>query len=104
MNQIIKYATQRYAQEPLYPVLEILSYLRQSLYQNVDEPTAAQLLSAYRRGFDETYRRSVPLTGRLRVEHARMGKGEPDDAVDQRAEQLGRLHGRWARLYRQALV
>ncbi|KUZ03787.1 hypothetical protein WS50_11885 [Burkholderia territorii] len=104
MNQIVKYVNQRYAQERPYPVLEIFAYLRQSLYENVDEPTAAQLLSAYRRGFDETYRRPAPRTGLPRIEHALTGNVEPDDAVDQRAEQLGRQHGRWASLYRQALV
>ncbi|MCA8306870.1 hypothetical protein [Burkholderia seminalis] len=104
MNQIIKYATQRYAQEAPYPVLEIFSYLRQSLYENVDESMAAQLLSAYRRGFDEIYSRSVPRIGLLDLEHAPTGNVEPDDALGQRAEQLGRQHGHWARLYRQALV
>lgn len=104
MNQIVKYVNQCYAQEPPYPVLEIFAYLRQSLYENVDESLAGQLLTAYLRGFDEIYSRSVPRIGLLDAEHALTGNVEPDDALDLRAEQLGRQHGRWARLYLQALV
>lgn len=104
MKQIIRYGNQRYPQEAPYPVLEIFAYLRHSLYENVEESMAAQLLSTYRRGFDEIYSRSVPRIGLLDAEHALTVNVESDDALDQRAEQLGRQHGHWARLYRQALV
>ncbi|MFY4707701.1 hypothetical protein [Burkholderia glumae] len=105
MNLVVTYVNQWYERKVPYPVLGIFLYLRQSLYESVDESTAAYLLWAYRRGFNEIRRCSESRTGGLlQIEHPFTGGGEPDVAVKQQAERLGRLHGRWARLYREALV
>ncbi|MEK7939951.1 hypothetical protein AAB984_36695 [Burkholderia contaminans] len=103
MNNAFSYANRRGDQAVPHGVLEIASYLKRSLDEHLDEATAAESLAAYQRGFDHIYRQPGAHTG-LDIKKALTDVRERHDDVSEQAEQLGRLHGCLASLYRQALV